>query len=121
MSTFPDPNSNGVWPKSQVATAASSPRYPAAASACGHLLPDGGPGVPPSQAVLRQIRTDMLEFARCMHSHGVSAWPEPTGTRGRTVFDPQAVGIDPTAPAINAKMQACQRVFPPSLGLPPGA
>jgi hypothetical protein len=67
----PDPNSRGVWPKSQVELAAGNPRFPATTRACGHLLPDGGPGVPPSPAVLQLIRTDMLNFARCMRTHGV--------------------------------------------------
>jgi hypothetical protein len=46
---FPDPNSSGVWPKSQVDLAAGNPRFRAATHACGHLLPYGGPGVPPSR------------------------------------------------------------------------
>lgn len=121
VSTFPDPNSNGVWPKSQVESAANSPRYRPAASACGHLLPDGGPGVPPTPAVVRQIHADMMKFAHCMRAHGVSNWPDPTLTRGRTIFDPQAAGINTSAPQVSAKMQACRHVFPASLGIPPGA
>ena len=58
-----------------------------------HLLPDGGPGVPPSPAVVQLIQTDMLAFVSCMRSHGVRDWPDPTLDRGRAIFDPQAVGI----------------------------
>jgi hypothetical protein len=75
---FPDPNSSGVWPKSQFELAAGNPRFQTATHACGYLLPDGGPGVPPSPAVVQQIRTDMTRFARCMRSHGVPNWPDPT-------------------------------------------
>jgi hypothetical protein len=127
VSTFPDPDRNGVWPKTQVAAAAGSPRYPAAARVCGHLLPDGGPGVPLSPTAVRQLRTDMLRFTRCMRSHGVRNWPDPSPTpntprtQSREIFNPQAVGIDPDSDQISAKMQECERVFPPSLGLPPGA
>jgi hypothetical protein len=118
---FPDPNSSGVWPKQQVESAASNPEYPAAARVCGHLLPDGGPGVAPSPAVDQQIKDDMTKFALCMRSHGVLKWPDPTLDQGRSVFDPQAAGIDTNSPRISATMQECERVFPASIGIPPGA
>jgi hypothetical protein len=54
---FPDPNRGGVWPKPQGEGAASSFQYRAAAKAYGHLLPDGGPGVAPSQVMDQQIQT----------------------------------------------------------------
>jgi hypothetical protein len=118
---FPDPNSSGVWPKPQVEGAASNPQYPAAARVCGHLLPDGGPGVAPSPAVDQQIQADMTKFARCMRSHGVSNWPDPTLDQGRAIFDPQAAGIDTNSPQISAEVHECEHVFPASLGIPPGA
>jgi len=120
VSQFPDPNSSGVWPKSQVELVAGDPKFQAATQACGHLLPDGGPGVAPSRAVVQQIQTDMAKFARCMRSHGVPSWPDPTLDRGRAVFDPEAVGIDTSAPRISTAMRGCEGVFPPTLGLPPG-
>ncbi len=121
VSNFPDPNSSGVWPKSQVEVAAGSPRFQTATQACGHLLPDGGPGVSPSPTVVQQIQTDMATFARCMRSHGVPDWPDPTLDRGRAVFDPAAVGIDTNSPQINTKVHECEHVFPASIGIPPGA
>jgi len=121
VSDFPDPNSSGVWPKSQVQSTASEPRFQSATQACGHLLPDGGPGVAPSPAVDRQIQADMTTFAWCMRSHGVSNWPDPTLDQGRATFNPQAAGIDPNSPQISAKIHKCERVFPASIGIPPGA
>ena len=121
VSNFPDPNSSGVWAKSQVEVAAGNPRFQAATNACGNLLPDGGPGVPPSQAVLEQIQSDMLAFVRCMRSHGVPNWPDPSLDQGRAVFDPQSVGIDPNSAQISTKMHTCEHVFPASVGIPPGA
>jgi hypothetical protein len=118
---FPDPNSSGVWPKPQVEGAAINPRYPAAATSCGHLLPDGGPGVAPSQAVDQEIQNDMTKFALCMRTHGVSNWPDPTIDQGRTVFDPQAAGVNTNSPQISAKVHECEHVFPASIGIPPGA
>ncbi len=117
---FPDPDSSGVWPKSQVELVAGDPRFQAATRACGHLLPDGGPGVAPSPATQELIRTDMLKFARCMRSHGVPDWPALTLDRGRPVFDPEAVGIDVDSPRVGSTMRDCEHVFPASLGRPPG-
>ena len=116
---FPDPDSGGVWPKSQVELAAANPRFQAATHACGHLLPDGGPGVPPSPAVVQQIRTDMIKFARCMRSHGLPGWPDPTvDDQGRGNFDTQAAGINTNSPQINAKIHNCDHLYPASIGIP---
>ncbi|MGH2935023.1 MAG: hypothetical protein ACRDL2_10995 [Gaiellaceae bacterium] len=116
---FPDPNSSGVWPKSQVELAAGNPRFQAATHACGHMLPYGGPGVPPSPAVVQQIRTDMTKFARCMRSHGVPNWPDPTvDDQGRGSFDTQAAGINTNSSQISAKIHECNHVFPASIGIP---
>jgi hypothetical protein len=119
---FPDPRSDGVFPKPAIyELAAANPRFQPSTRACGHLLPDGGPGVPPSPTVVQQIQTDMVLFARCMHSHGVATWPAPTLDRGREVFDPQAVGIDPASPRISTRVRECEHVFPARIGIPPGA
>ncbi len=119
---FPDPTSGGVFPKPVIyRVAGGNPRFQSATTACGHLLPDGGPGVLPSPTVVQQIQVDMQLFARCMHTHGVSNWPAPTLDRGRAVFDPQAAGIDPSSPHVSTTMRTCEHVFPARIGLPPGA
>ena len=86
--------------------AAGNPRFPAAQRACNHLLPNGGGG---SQEDARQQRTqlaDMLSFARCMRSHGVIRFPDPTA-QGLTVEMVQAQGIDVHSPAVLRVVQAC--------------
>jgi hypothetical protein len=103
--TFPDPDSSGVWPKSQVEPAAGNPNFQAATRACGHLLPDGGPGVPPSPAVVQQIRSDMATFARCMRSHGVQRWPEPTIQAGIEEGDSNAHPIGTPSTQIKEQIQ----------------
>src|SRR5579864_992509 len=110
---FPDPDSSGVWPKNPVELAAGNPRFQAATHACGRLLPDGGPGVPPSPAVVQQIRTDMTKFASCMRSHGVPNWPDPiVDDQGRGNFNMQATGINTNSPQIGAKIHDCDHVYP---------
>jgi hypothetical protein len=112
VSSFPDPASNGELPKRQVAQrAASDPAFVPAHRACSHLLPNGGQ---PSGAQTRQAWTDMRTFARCMRSHGVARWPDPTATSAqdeRPFFHTEEVGIDPNAPQVAAKIRACQHVL----------
>jgi hypothetical protein len=87
----------------------------AALSACDHLLPtNGGSG---SQETAQQQRTqlaDGLSFARCMRSHGVSRFPDPTSQGQLTVEMVQAQGIDIHSPAV---LQAVQTCLPASHGL----
>ena len=108
---FPDPNSSGVLPKRQVAQlAAGSPEFVPAHRACGHLLPNAGQ---PSPAQVQQAWNDMRSFARCMRSHGVPTWPDPSVTSAqdnRPFFNTPA-SIDPNAPQITAKIRACQHVM----------
>ena len=80
----------------------------AAMSACSHLLPTNGGS--PSQETAQQQRTklaDELSFARCMRSHGVSRFPDPTAQGELTVEMVQAQGIDLHSPTILQAVQAC--------------
>jgi hypothetical protein len=80
----------------------------AALSACNHLLPtNGGSG---SQETAQQQRTqlaDELSFARCMRSHGLSRFPDPTAQGDLSVEMVQAQGIDVHSPAVLRVVQAC--------------
>jgi hypothetical protein len=108
---FPDPNSSGALPKSQVAQlTASNPQFPAAHRACGHLLPNGGQ---PTQAQMQQAWNDMRNFARCMRSHGVPNWPDPapTSRQDQRPFFHTPDSIDPNAPQITTRIRACQHVI----------
>jgi hypothetical protein len=82
-----------------------SPRFRAAFGACNHLLPNGGP-----QETAQQDRArlaDELSFARCMRSHGVSRFPDPTAQGQLTVEMVQAQGIDVHSAAVLRVVQAC--------------
>jgi len=54
-----------------------------------------------------------VNFARCMRSHGVGAFPDPSGSGGFTI-DAVANGssLDPNAPAFNQAMSACKSLEP---------
>jgi hypothetical protein len=120
---YPDPSSNGELPKtSPQQLGVSSSRLQAAQGACQRLLPNTDTiqqqtqqcmltGDCP-QALVRQILTAELRFARCMRSHGVPNWPDPTiGSQGRPSFDISAHDLDPHhSPQINTKMGECERL-----------
>jgi hypothetical protein len=121
---FPDPSSSGVLPKSQLEQiAAGNPRYPAAQTACGDLLPNGAlpPESRPTQVELREMERDALTFARCVRSHGVPSWPDYTVRDEQPIFDLHGTSIDPNSPEIVAKEVRCKSLLqlshsPPTSG-----
>jgi hypothetical protein len=120
---YPDPSSNREPPKtSPQQLGVSSSRFQAARRACQHLLPSTASiqqqtqqcmltGDCP-QALVRQILAAELRFARCMRSHGVPDWPDPTiDSEGRPVFNVSAHGLDPHhSPQLTTKAGECERL-----------
>lgn len=77
-----------------------------AMTACGHLLPTNGG----SQETARQRQTqlaDELSFARCMRSHGVTNFPDPTAQGELTVAMVEAQGIDVRSTAVLRVVREC--------------
>ena len=80
----------------------------AALSACNHLLPtNGGSGTQETAQQQRTQLADGLSFARCMRSHDVSRFPDPTAQGQLTVEMVRAQGIDVHSPAVLRVVQAC--------------
>jgi hypothetical protein len=106
---FPDPDGTGEIPKTQVvATAQANPhKFNAAQTACIHLAPSGSLGRQQTAAQKRIQLADELSFARCMRSHGVARFPDPTAQGQLSVEMVQAQGIDVHAPAVLHVVQAC--------------
>ena len=116
---YPDPDSNGNLRKAAPQQfGISSSQFQTAQTACQHLLQDGGTlrqcevAGACSQAQIQQMMTGDLMFARCMRSHGVPNWPDPTVSEGRAVFIMGGTGIDHHSSQIEAKMTECQQVAP---------
>jgi len=86
---------------------AGNPHFRAALSACSHLLPTRGSGSPETAQQTRTRLADELSFARCMRSHGVSRFPDPTAQGQLTVAMVEAQGIDVHSPAVLRVVQAC--------------
>jgi hypothetical protein len=129
---FPDPASGGAIPKTSAqALGVSGSRFKAAQSACQHLLPNATSFQQQTQqcmqagdcpqALVQQMLTADRRFARCLRSHGVPRWPDPTlDSEGRPVFNLVPVGITHSAthsPPISNKLAECGRLDPASVGL----
>jgi hypothetical protein len=80
---------------------------PAALNACSYLLPNGGSGSQQTAAQLRTQLADELSFAKCMRSHGVARFPDPTAQGQLSVEMAQAQGIDIHSPAVLHVVQTC--------------
>ena len=84
----------------------SQPQFNTAVSACQHLLPHGG--VVQETAQQQRIRlADELSFARCMRSHGVGRFPDPTAQGDLSVEKVQAAGVDVHSPVVLRVVQTC--------------
>jgi len=120
---WPDPDSSGGVPKETAQQlGVSSSQLQAALNACQHLLPDTG-NIDDNPAALNQWWSQMLYFARCMHSHGVPNWPDPSPYPQdpvRPTFNLHAAGIGfhrgaqpgniVNSPQIEAKVRQCESV-----------
>ena len=106
---WPDPESNGVFDKSKLRQLRVSPTRVRAIEdgPCNHLLPTGGSGSPDAEQQTRTRVADALSFARCMRTHGVTRFPDPTAQGDLTVEMVQAQGIDVHAPAVLHVVQTC--------------
>jgi hypothetical protein len=110
MPGFPDPSPSGGF--SLTPGILDRPQLNAAYGACRHLLPGGGPslGQVEAQAQQGQQKALLLELklARCMRSHGVPNFPDPTSTG----LNLNGSGINPQSPQFQAAMSTCGHVVP---------
>ena len=132
---YPDPGSGGTLPKvSAQQLGVSNSRLHTAQRACQHLLPATGGALDANslrqceltgdcpQALVQQALNDGRTIARCMRSHGVANWPDPTtDSEGRPYFDLSAHGFSRQqahSPQIRVKVNECEHEMP--TGLPEG-
>ena len=108
MPNFPDPTSGeGIRDKPAVVGAlkeVGKSQAEAAQTACLHLQPNGGE---PTQAELAQHLSDLLAFARCMRTRGITNFPDPTSS-GQVTHEMLAkAGVDVHQPAVLQAADAC--------------
>jgi hypothetical protein len=129
---FPDPASGGGIPKTSAQRlGVSDSRLRTAQNACQHLLPNATSSQQQArqclmagdcpQALVQQMLTADRKFARCMRSHGVPSWPDPSlDSEGRPVFNLVPAGITHSqthSQPISGKLGECQRLDPAPAGL----
>jgi hypothetical protein len=131
---LPRPPGSGQVPKGDAQQfGVSSSQFQAAERACQHLYPGNGGSFQQSiqqceltgdcpQAVVQQALTEMRNYARCIRSHGVPNWPDPTtDSQGRPYFDVSRAGISHAythSPLFESKDRICERQVGGSAGVP---
>lgn len=119
---FPDPDSKGAFDKQALRNPTSSPRYQTASATCHRQGSVLGPGVQPSHLGVRQMMNDLLSFARCVRSHGVPNWPDPSANAegpdspGFAEFP----GVDLQSPQVLDAIGRCQHLVPGYANAPRG-
>jgi hypothetical protein len=121
---YPDPDSGGQLPKGDAQQfGVSTSQYQAAQQACQLLLPTGGSlhqeeyqcmqnSDCPSALVQQMLAADRT-LARCMRSHGVPNFPDPTTDSNGPVFNITNAGISDAAShtsQFEAKLDECARL-----------
>jgi|SRR5271155_1904865 len=105
---FPDAGGGGS--KQAVVRAlqeVSNSQAEAAQTDCQRLRPNGGE---PSQAELAQHLSDLLAFARCIRTHGIPNFPDPTSSGQVTHEMLGKAGINVHQPAVLQAADACVSV-----------
>lgn len=111
---FPDPISSEGIPKDRIIALVGSPQFAVAQKACKHVAPPDGLGPQTTPQPTSTRLADALSFAKCVRSHGVTSFPDPTARGQLSVEMVQAQGIDARSPAVLHAVQAC---LPESHGL----
>jgi hypothetical protein len=123
VSNFPDPTSGGGinlqiqrTPNSTSVNGVevNGPAFQSAMQACRSYLPNGGK---PSAAQTAKIKAQALAMSRCMRSHGIPNFPDPTfqtgpnGGVGVGIRIGQNSGINPNSPQFQAAQKDCGSIF----------
>ena len=108
VANFPDPQRfAGGNVKLTIHGFGTNPAVQTALNACHNLLPSGPGQTQESAAQQRTQLADELSFAKCMRSHGVARFPDPTAQGQLSVEMVQAQGIDVHSPTVLHVVQTC--------------
>jgi hypothetical protein len=97
-----------------------SSQFQTAQKVCGKLMPEGGRL---SAAQTAKAQESALNFSRCMRTHGVPNFPDPTFSGGGVKMTLKAGGtngIDPNSPQFKAAQKTCQPLMSGPRGGPGG-
>lgn len=102
LADFPDPDPQGGFDNIPSSASPGSPHYGSASKACQPLLEAGQA----SATQLQKIQAQLLKFAQCMRSHGVTNYPDPS-TSGAAVTT-KGLGMSTSSPIFQKAQKACQ-------------
>ena len=108
VSGFPDPSPGGGLNFSASAVNVSSATFQAAQRACQKSV---SAGTPTGQALTQDV-DDLLQYARCMRSHGVIDFPDPAVRSGLPPGFDFPPNMDLTSPAFLAADKVCHSLLP---------
>jgi hypothetical protein len=113
LPNWPDPTSGGVFDKSKLRQTGYSVSQVRAVEdgACHHLLPSGPPEGP---TITAADRTDYLEAAACMRSHGYPDFPDPT-FQNNTVQANVPSSINQDSSRFKSAATICTKLIPAGL------
>jgi hypothetical protein len=79
-------------------------------AACGSGSPStsSSSGSSAADSSQTQPQRELLNFSRCMRSHGVSNFPDPNANGGGF----NVAGLDPSSPAFKSAQTACKQLLP---------
>jgi len=113
LPSFPDPtmtDHNGQQVAYLTATIPidPSPAFKSAQNACRGILPTPNNTSPTQLAAQQNAREQhILAFAKCLRSHGIPDFPDPTSQGQPTLEMVNAAGVDLHAPAVLNGAKAC--------------
>ncbi|HUA06933.1 MAG TPA: hypothetical protein VMB27_23710 [Solirubrobacteraceae bacterium] len=112
VANFPDPkvthSNGGTQVAIKVIGPGSSPQFNAAQQACRGILPAPSAADQAQQAAdQRRHAQDLVSFARCLRSHGITRFPDPNAQGQLSLSEVEADGIDLQAPSVRAAALAC--------------
>ena len=102
-----------AWPPTARAAAAIAASTVIAACGSNSSSSSSSDGHPTQAQIQDQLRQDLLRFASCMRSHGVSNFPDPTSPGADKEFLlGQIPGVNPQAPGFHSADTACKHLLP---------
>jgi hypothetical protein len=84
----------------------NDPQLQAAQRACANLLPASQQQTTTGHFTPQQV-AQLLKYAKCMRSHGILNFPDPT-SKGLGAMN----GIDMNSPQFQSAAQTCQKLLP---------
>jgi hypothetical protein len=115
LASFPDPTMTDHNGQQVAYLTASipvhpSPAFASAQTACREILPTPSDVSQAQLAQQRQARArQLLAFARCLRSHGISDFPDPTNLGQLTPAMVSSAGVDLHSQAVLIAAKACIR------------